>query len=105
MSCQSPVVFAAAEMLNVQLGRRVADDLAENAVALKHRLANLKPFRTLVKQDAAELNGSAHLTFAKIDLHYIAFTHAILPGTVFEHCIHRSAPPGSSKFAKRDDSN
>lgn len=90
MPAQPPVILAAAEVLDIDLDRRMIHDLAEYAGAGERRLADLQAVRSLVKQNPAKLHPAARILFPEIDLDDIPFTYPVLSRTIFKNCVHES---------------
>src|SRR5262245_507495 len=94
MALHAAIVLAALEMLDVHLDRRMIDDFADHAGAGDDGLANRSVVVALGQEHAVELNVRTDLRLAEIDVHDIAFLHAILPRTILEHSVHILTPPG-----------
>jgi hypothetical protein len=89
MAAQPAIILPAAEVLYVELGRRVRDNLSQDASAFEDGLADLQALAALVEQHALELQASAGFCITVINLHHVAFTYPVLPGPVFKNCVHR----------------
>src|SRR5262245_45320250 len=78
MALHAAIVLAALEMLDVHLDRRMIDDFADHAGAGDYGLADLGVIVALGQKHAVELDVRTDLGLAEIDVHDIAFLHAIL---------------------------
>src|SRR5207302_645590 len=96
MAAKPAIVLAAAEVLDVDLSRRVLNHLRKDPDAFQQGLPNPRLIGSLAEQHAVELHTRARLGVPVIDLHHIAFTDSILVRTVFKDCVHRLSPPADS---------
>ena len=92
MPAQTAVILSPAEMLDVQLCRRMIHYLRENARAGKTRLTNLPIIAGGVEQNTVEFEPCADFRFPVIDAHHVSFAHPILARSIFENGVHRWGP-------------
>jgi hypothetical protein len=64
-------------------------NIGENPGAGYRRLANARVLAFLVEKDTVELQARADGRFPVIDLHDIAFAHAILARSILKNSVHR----------------
>src|SRR5262245_20349427 len=78
VTLETPMIFAAFEVLDKNLGLRQPDDLADDARPGHRWLTNLRVRIVLQQQDPTEFDGRANLSIAEIDVDDVAFLNAIL---------------------------
>jgi hypothetical protein len=88
VAAQPTVILSAAEVLNVKLLGRMIDDFGCDVRAWYERLPYLAIVAAGEEQHARELDPRAYFRCAVVDAHHVAFTHLILPRSVFEDCVH-----------------
>ena len=77
MAPEPAVVLAAAQVLDVKLGRWVIDNLAQHASSFKHGLTNLQTFGALEQQNSLKLKVGTDFKIPVVDLNDIAFAHRV----------------------------
>ena len=105
MPAQAAVVLATPKLLDIHLRRRMLDHVGHDAGPFDNRLSDAGVVRVLVEQHAADLNPLAFIDIAEIKAHDVALANAILPRTIFKHCIHKGysarRPPVGNRQSSR----